>query len=493
MSSEALIYVVEDSPTLGKLYVEYLRVAGHRVQLFETGEAVMEALASEMPQLMMLDLGLPGISGMDVLSRLRKQGARCGVVVATAQGSISAAVDAIRLGAIDFLEKPFNGERLRTTVDLALERCQLRRVASALEGHSKRTSLGGFIGSSLPMQIAYRIIESAAASKATVFITGESGTGKELCAQAVHDLSDRAKAPFVAINCAAIPKELFESEIFGHVKGAFSGAVADRQGAAERAAGGTLFLDEIGEMSLDLQVKLLRFIQTGTFQKVGSSRTQLSDIRFVCATNRDPLEEVAAGRFREDLYYRLNVVPVRLPPLRDRDDDVLTIAETFLRRFSGEESRSLRAFSPEVQSIFRGFDWPGNVRQLQNVVKNIAVLNDGEIVEPHMLPEPLRSIALPNLNERQASAQAEPQPVATDPAPNATVPEPPTAGVIEPLWLVEKRAIERAIERCRGNIPVAAAMLGVSASTIYRKKKAWDGGDDGVAAGESPTEFGATA
>ncbi|WP_370304966.1 sigma-54-dependent transcriptional regulator [Sinimarinibacterium flocculans] len=473
MSRDMLIYVVEDSPTLGRLYCEYLRAAGHEVLLFTDGSSALGAVRERAPQLLVLDLGLPDMSGLEVLETLRRDGARCGTVVITADGSVSSAVEAMRLGALDFLEKPFNGERLRTTVGLALERCQLRRVAAVLGSNGTRQGLGGFIGSSLPMQVAYRVIESAASSKATVFVTGESGTGKELCAQAVHDLSERAKAPFVAINCAAIPKELFESEIFGHVKGAFSGAVADRQGAAERANGGTLFLDEIGEMSLDLQVKLLRFIQTGTFQKVGSSRVQNADIRFVCATNRDPLEEVAAGRFREDLYYRLNVVPVHLPPLRDRDDDVLTIAEDFLRRYAEEDGRSLRGFDADVEQLFRRFDWPGNVRQLQNVIKNIVVLNDGDMVSRDMLPEPLRSLALGNVTAPAAMGSGRDS-TAMDTTSSSTAPE---GGRVEPLWLVERRAIETAVAHCRGNIPVAAALLGVSASTIYRKKKAWDSGE----------------
>ncbi|MEC9357045.1 MAG: sigma-54 dependent transcriptional regulator [Pseudomonadota bacterium] len=464
MSDFGTIYLVEDSPSLGRLYQTYLAGAGYEVELFTSGEDVLDACRRRMPQLIVLDLGLPGIDGMEVLTRMRESSLRCGSVVITADGSVSAAVEAMRLGALDFLEKPFNAERLRTTVGHAMERCQLRKVAQALEGGTRHEQFSSFIGGSLSMQVVYRIIDSAATSKATVFVTGESGTGKELCAQAIHERSGRKDGPFIALNCAAIPKELFESEIFGHVKGAFSGAVAERRGAAERANGGTLFLDEIGEMDLDLQVKLRRFIQTGTFTRVGGSAVQSTDIRFVCATNRDPLEEVANGRFREDLYYRLNVVPIRLPPLRDRDDDVLMVAERFLRSFAVEEHKDFLGFDAEVQGIFRRFDWPGNVRQLQNVVKNIVVLNNGETVERDMLPEPLRSIG----STVSVPASGKPPVSAVPPADDSP------NGVIEPLWITERRAIEAAVSRCGDNIPVAAALLGVSASTIYRKKKTWE-------------------
>ena len=328
----------------------------------------------------------------------------------------------------------------------------------------ERDQFHGFIGASLPMQAVYRIIESAAPSSATVFITGESGTGKEVCAQAIHEEGNRHDKPFIALNCAAIPRDLMESEIFGHIKGAFTGASAERQGAASLANGGTLFLDEIGEMDMDLQSKLLRFVQTGTFQKVGSSKTEKVDVRFICATNRDPLDMVNEGRFREDLYYRLHVIPIQLPPLSERGEDVLKIAEHFLQKFSNEEGKSFTGFSPEVIEILQQYQWPGNIRELLNVLRNTVVLNSGNIVDAAMLPPPLNK----PLNEVQAKVEPR-QPAAVE------VSSPDTSQAeIRPLWQVEKETILHAIEKADGNVPRAAAMLEVSPSTVYRKLQSWE-------------------
>jgi DNA-binding NtrC family response regulator len=321
----------------------------------------------------------------------------------------------------------------------------------------------GFIGSSPAMQAAYKTIKAAATSKATVFGTGESGTGKELAADALHHQSPRRSGPFIALNCGAIPRELIESEIFGHMKGAFTGATTDRDGAAKLAHKGTLFLDEICEMDLDLQVKLLRFIQTGTFQKVGGSSTEKVDVRFVCATNRDPWVEVQEGRFREDLYYRLHVIPLQLPPLRDRGGDKLEIAQHFLAQMGKEEGKPFEGFADDVAQIILSYDWPGNVRQLQNVVRNIVVLNDGKFITRDMLPPPL---------DRVDPTRAAPRPGAV--AGPATAPAAASEADIRPLWMVEKDTIETAISLCEGNIQKAARLLDISPSTIYRKRMAWD-------------------
>ncbi len=326
------------------------------------------------------------------------------------------------------------------------------------------------------MQAVYRTIDAAAASKATVFITGESGTGKEVAAEAIHRQSPRKTGPFVAINCGAIPKELMESEIFGHVKGAFTGAHADREGAASRASGGTLFLDEICEMDLALQTKLLRFIQTGTFQKVGGSKMEKVDVRFICATNRDPLAEVEAGRFREDLYYRLHVIPITLPPLRERAGDVIEIARHFLTEYAKEEGKGFTGFTPETEKIINDYNWPGNIRQVQNVIRNVVVLHDGDLVAPDMLPPPLGKTGI------QSADTAEPEADSDVPAPEAGRVTNGTTTFenedeIVPLWKVEREFIERAIAACDGNIPKAAARLGISPSTIYRKKLGWESED----------------
>jgi two-component system repressor protein LuxO len=267
----------------------------------------------------------------------------------------------------------------------------------------------------------------------------------------------------VALNCGAIPRGLMESEIFGHVRGAFTGATRDHPGAAVQSDGGTLFLDEIAELDLDLQTKLLRFVQTGCIQRVGSTQSVKVDVRFVCATNRDPQQELAAGRFREDLYYRLHVIPVHLPPLRERRDDVLLLANHFLRRFSAEEGKGFRALTPAAEALFLEYAWPGNIRQLQNVIRNVVVLYDGEQVTLEMLPPPL------NGGGGQAERFALGRSRASGPGSDGDE-------VIRPLHLVEKEAIERAIRLCGGNIPRAAALLEVSPSTLYRKRQAWGTG-----------------
>jgi DNA-binding NtrC family response regulator len=401
------------------------------------------------------------MDGMDILKHIHEQSLPCSVLIITAHGSVDVAVDAMRYGAFDFLTKPFDAKRLLVTFRNALKQHQLQEVLATYKENYDRNEYYGFIGSSLVMQGVYRMIESAAPSNATVFITGESGTGKEVCADALHQQSPRAKGPFLAINCAAIPRDLMESEIFGHVKGSFTGALSDRQGAASQANGGTLFLDEICEMDLDLQSKLLRFIQTGSFQKVGGSQLEKVDVRFVCATNKDPLKEVEEGRFREDLYYRLHVIPIALPSLREREEDVLLIANRLLSEYADEEGKLFKQFSAEAEDILSRYDWPGNIRQLQNVIRNLVVLNNAEIVTPGMLPAPVGIGCAPIPTPLPLSASVQ----QNDGDANTRT--------VRPLWLVEKEVIEQAIAGCEGNIPKAAGLLEISPSTIYRKKQGW--------------------
>ena len=318
----------------------------------------------------------------------------------------------------------------------------------------------GFIGRSPAMQGVYDQILRIASSKAPVFITGESGTGKEVCAQALHARSNRADGPFIAINCSAIPADLIESEVFGHLRGAFTGATEDRKGAAELADGGTLFLDEIGEMPIDLQTKLLRLIQTGSLRRVGGGSEISLDIRFVAATNRDPLEEVRAGRFREDLFYRMHVLPIHLPPLRERSGDIMPLAEFFLAQYAREENRGFSLFSLEAEDMLRAYRWPGNVRQLQNIIRRLTVMYDGSIVEAEHLPDLLRSdesyegalnqaiVDLRDIGNQMAES-------------------------IRPFWEQEKQIIEGALDHFDGNISRAAAALEISPSTIYRKRMSW--------------------
>ncbi len=448
------VLVVEDEPQLAELYAAYLSREGLTAELVASGREGLAAAASQAFDVVLLDIKLPDMNGLEVLRSLAGHADGPTVIVITALGSINLAVEAMRAGAYDFLVKPFTAERFLVTLRNALER---QRLAALVKTYRKeRDGYCGFIGSSPAMQAVYRIIDSAASSKATVFVTGESGTGKELCAEAVHRMSPRRERPFIAINCAAIPKDLMESEIFGHVKGAFTGAIADHEGAARRADGGTLFLDEICDMDPNLQTKLLRFVQTGSFTPVGGSTVRRVDVRFICATNRNPLVEVEAGRFREDLYYRLHVIPIEMPPLRERGDDVRKLAAAFLDSIAAEEGKRFEGLSDEAAARITAYDWPGNIRQLENVIRSIVVLNEGGVVTAPMLPA---------LLPRQG-ARPDAEPVTGD-LPRSARDE------VVPLWMIEKRAIEHAITLCEGNIPRAAELLRISPSTIYRKRQAW--------------------
>ncbi|WP_291296518.1 sigma-54 dependent transcriptional regulator [Elioraea sp.] len=481
------VLLVEDTRALAELYRSYLRDAPWSLAHAATAAEARAALAEGGADAVLLDLRLPDADGLDLLREIRSGEIRSGeirsgeirsgeirsseirtgerappVIVITANGSVATAVAAMQAGAADFLVKPFQQERLLVTLGNVLERARLAREVASLRDAAERSAYGGFIGAAPAMQAVYRIIDNAAASRATVFISGESGTGKELAAEAVHRMSPRRDGPFVAINCAAIPRELIESEVFGHVRGAFTGAVADRAGAAAQAAGGTLFLDEICEMDLGLQGKLLRFIQTGTFQRVGATKLEQVDVRFVCATNRDPMGEVKAGRFREDLYYRLHVVPIELPPLRERGEDILMLADRFLARFAAEEGKRFTAIGAEARAVLLAHPWPGNVRELENAIRTAVVLNDAETLEAAMLPAQLRA--------SRAGAVRPP-----------SQPEPPAAprlrAGIRTLAEIEREAIEAAIVACGGNIAQAAAALGVSPSTLYRKRMGWEKGE----------------
>ncbi|AWB65377.1 sigma-54-dependent Fis family transcriptional regulator [Saccharobesus litoralis] len=507
------VLLVEDTSTLAAIYQEYLKKEPIDLKVASSGKEALAAICERPPQVILLDLKLPDMQGQQILSWLKQQDYPCIVIVITAHSTLDVAIDVMKAGAEDFLEKPFDASRLITTVRNALKRYQLENIVEELQTSLGRERYHGFIGNSLPMQAVYRIIDAAAASKASIFITGESGTGKEVCAEAIHKQGPRRTKEFIPLNCAAIPKDLMESEIFGHLRGAFTGAANERKGAAELADGGTLFLDEIGEMDMELQSKLLRFIQTGTFQKVGSSKLQKVDVRFVCATNRDPLEEVKAGRFREDLYYRLHVIPVHLPPLRERGSDISKIAKSFLNTYAKEENKPFKEFSREVETRLNQYEWPGNIRQLQNVIRNIVVLHSDTQVKLEHLPHPLNAEPVANspvhvdqptstiahnetpeisadkpINATNFEATATDATAPVNLVPPATShsntpqvitesvysPLPQSIDDIQPLAYMEKAFIEQAIELCQGNIPKAAKILEVSPSTIYRKKQAWE-------------------
>lgn len=488
------VLLVEDSTSLAILYQQYVKDEPYDMFHVETGREAKAFIEKQLPQLVILDLKLPDTSGEEILEWIVENEFPISVVIATAHGSVDIAVNLIQIGADDFLEKPIQADRLKTSVRLHLKRAKLETLVNKMETEFDRTNFHGFIGSSLQMQAVYKTIESAAPTSASVFVHGESGTGKEVCAEAIHQQSSRASKPFVAINCGAIPKDLMESEIFGHVKGAFTGATTDRKGAAMQANGGTLFLDELCEMELEMQKKLLRFLQLGTFTPLGGSREIKVDCRIICATNRDALKEVSEGRFREDLYYRVHVIPIDMPPLRERGNDIVTLANHFVKLYAKQDKKKFKGLSKDVEKYFLSYEWPGNVRQLQNIMRNIVVLNDGEYVEMSMLPPPLNTPmaatkTVPETTVHQPAAIA-PQPVYVEPEPHAPVyvDEAPQASPVEPvavssptqpqeirpMWQVEREAIQNAIEYCDGNVLNAAVLLDLSPSTVYRKKQQWE-------------------
>ena len=459
--SDPNVLIVEDIGSIAMVYQTWLKKDGIDSKHVTTGEEALKLLRTDKFRAVLLDLELPDINGLEILKTIEEEQIGVTVVVITSSGSISTAVTAMRHGAYDFVVKPAAEPRLLTTVRNALERVVLQKAVKQIKSDFAKTGNHGFIGSSLQMVAVYKTIDAISKSSASVFITGESGTGKEVCAIAIHNAGPRKANKFVALNCAAIPKDLIESEIFGHVKGAFSGATGDREGAASTANGGTLFLDEICEMDLNLQSKLLRFLQTGSVQRVGSDKLQKVNVRILCATNRDPMTEVSEGRFREDLFYRLHVVPIHLPALREREGDVVEIAKLFVKQANEEEGKSFSGFTEAAQDLLLQHTWPGNVRELQNVIRNAVILNDGEIIEAHML------------NISSVSAQSTQVPTQTSPQARS-LELPVTLDISQPYASIERQLIEAAIDAHNGSIPKAAEMLDISPSTIYRKKEAWE-------------------
>ncbi|HFQ5194922.1 TPA: sigma-54-dependent transcriptional regulator [Vibrio vulnificus] len=490
----AKVLLVEDSTSLAILYKQYVKDEPYDIFHVETGRDAIQFIERNTPQLVILDLKLPDMSGEDVLDWINQNDIPTAVIIATAHGSVDIAVSLMNKGAEDFLEKPIKADRLKTSIAVHLKRAKLEHLVENMQSRFDRPRYHGFIGACLPMQAVYKTIDSVAPTTASVFINGESGTGKEVCAEAIHKQSLRKEQPFIAINCGAIPRDLMESEIFGHLKGAFTGATTDRKGAAMLANGGTLFLDELCEMELEMQKKLLRFLQTGTFTPLGGSKEVKVDVRIICATNRDPLKEVEEGRFREDLYYRVHVVPIEMPPLRERGNDIVELANHFLKTYAKEDGKKFNSISKEAQSILKKYNWPGNVRQLQNIIRNIVVLNDDNQLNVEHLPAQLTT--KPQTVKEPAKLSTPPQPAQAvihemhngHEALNHHSFETQTSkanplthnafhhsdGSIRPMWQIEREAIQNAIAFCDGNVISAAVMLELSPSTVYRKKQAWE-------------------
>jgi len=386
------ILVVDDEINIRGALVTLLEKKRYQVRGAGTGEEALEQLETAAADLVLTDLKMPGMGGMEFLRRLKQKWPDTEVLVMTAYGSIDTAIEAMRCGAYDYLTKPIDRERFPLAVEKALERHALAFENKQLKDRLEtRTRFDHMVGESEPMQGVYSLVEMVADSDVTVLLMGESGTGKELVARAIHHKSHRADGPFVTLNCGALPENLFESELFGYEKGAFTGATTNKMGRFELADGGTLLLDEVGELSLKSQVDFLRVLETKEFRRLGGTKIVKVDTRIVAATNRNLQEAVKRGDFREDLYYRLNVVPIRLPPLRERGDDIPLLADRFLDEFSAQHHREPKEISREAMRLLRLYAWPGNIRQLRNLLERMVVTLKDPLIQPEHLPEEIRA------------------------------------------------------------------------------------------------------
>jgi DNA-binding NtrC family response regulator len=392
MKPPAHILLVDDEINIRGALVTMLEKKGYQVRGVATAEEGLEQLEASPAELVITDLRMPGIGGMEFLRRLKRTWPETEVVVMTAYGSIDTAVEAMRCGAYDYLAKPIDRERFPIVVDKALERYALAHENKQLRDRLEtRTRFDHMVGESEPMQRVYSLVEMVADSDVTVLLTGESGTGKELIARAIHHKSPRADGPFITLNCGALPDDLFESELFGYEKGAFTGAMATKMGRFELADCGTLLLDEVGELSLKSQVDFLRVLETKEFRRLGGTKLLKVDARIIAATNRNLEEAVKQGDVREDLYYRLNVVPIRLPPLRDRADDIPLLVDRFLAECAAQHHRDPKDVSRDAMRLLRLYGWPGNIRQLRNLIERLVVTVKDTIIQPEHLPEEIQA------------------------------------------------------------------------------------------------------
>ncbi len=437
--------VVDDEVNARTALTELLRDEGYEVEMAADAFKALGKVESFAPEIVVTDLKMPGMDGIELVKKLRSGDDPVAVVVMTAFGAVQTAVNAMRAGAADYLTKPLNFSELVVVIDRVLETEHLRKETRQLRARiGERVAPDNIIGSAPAMQRVFEIVEQVAPSRASVLITGESGTGKELIANALHQRSPRAKGPFIKLHCAALAESLLESELFGHERGAFTGAVARKEGRFSLADGGTLFLDEIGEISPSIQVKLLRFLQEHEFERVGGTETLKVDVRVIAATNRNLADEIAKGRFREDLFYRLNVVAIEMPALRDRPSDIAALAEFFLVKYAKANNKTIDKLSIETLELMTSYHWPGNVRELENAIERAVVLTTGTTVETRVLPTTVRPAAM----SIAAGAPA---------IPGSTMEE------------LERYAILETMKVTGGSTSKAAEILGISPRTIqYR-------------------------
>lgn len=442
------LLIAEDDKVQREVIVDILSAAGYAVAGVPSARAAIETLRGEAYDLLVTDLRMPGMDGLELLRQAKRVRPEMEVVVMTAYASVETAVTAMKEGAVDYLAKPFDKDELLVVVAKAVERGDLRRQNRQLrELVTESVALGNIIGQSGAMQRVFDVVRRAIPVTSTVLIQGESGTGKELVARHIHFQGPRKDKSFIVVNCAAIPDTLVESELFGHEKGAFTGAESARQGKFEIADGGTLFLDEIGDMALDSQAKLLRVLQDGVVERVGASHPRLVDVRTIVATSRNLAERVAQGVFREDLFFRLDVLPINLPQLRDRSGDIPLLVAHFREKLAAKLGRPAPSVGPDIIDLMRRYRWPGNVRELENTLEQVFILTDGDAVRPEDLPEKLR-VRVPESGEFKL----------------------PSGGLV--LEDLEEDLIRQALERSGGRIKEAAELLGVTYKTLqYRLRK----------------------
>lgn len=465
------VLVVDDDPTQRRLIQAVLDREGFQVVHAASGrEALDRLIRGAGADVVLLDQVMPGLSGMETLVELRAAGVRTPVVMLTATGGVETVVKAMQAGAQDFFIKPASPERILVSIRNALQMGDLTAEVDRLKKHhGGRITFDDLVGASAPMRMVRRLGERAARSGIPVLILGESGVGKEVIARAIQGASDRAGKPFLSVNCGALPENLAESILFGHEKGSFTGAHDKHLGKFKEADGGTLFLDEVGELPLDMQVKLLRALQEGEIDPVGSKRPVRVDVRIISATNRDLAEQVKLGRFREDLFYRLNVFPLEAPSLRDRREDVPALVDHFIRRFNIEEGKRVAGATPETLALLQAFDWPGNVRQLENAIYRAIVLCDGPYLQPHDFPS-ISGLAAPLPEEVGAFGGRTPVQVPPlPPMPDVPVRVLDANGHLRTLEEIERDLIQHAIEVYAGHMSEVARRLGIGRSTLYRK------------------------
>jgi len=446
MPEKDVILVVDDDKGIRDALARVLTKEGYDVLLAEDGQAGLDLLRQGKINVILADLKMARLSGLDILRVAKALVPEVEVIVVTGQGTIEDAVEAMKEGAYDFITKPFQRVNLLKTIQKALEKQSLVLEKRALERRLEEIQRQGrIIGTSPAMRQVLELVEQVAPSSATILLQGESGTGKELIANAIHLGSPRRDGTFIKVNCAALPETLLESELFGYEKGAFTGAVARKEGRFELANGGTLFLDEVGDLSLATQAKLLRVLQEGEFERLGGTKTLKVDVRLVAATNTNLTQAVKEKRFRGDLYYRLNVITINLPPLRERQEDIPLLAQHFLLTYSRKNNKAIDGFSQEAMDLLLEYPWPGNVRELENIIERAVVLTKGRVIGPADLPEAIGRV---KRDER-------------------VVPIP----VGMPLEEVELRLIEETLRRTKGDKTLAAKLLGIASRTIYRKMK----------------------